>query len=270
MNVAKLQPIHAVVANAPLIISVLADQGYGTNRFFYGTGAPSSSTLLAGNGKYNAALHGWIISAQLSAAGTGYVVGDSLTVGLATIIVDAIGAGGVIVDFHVSAYGNYSSTAYPSNAVSASGGTGSGATFNLNWPQPDFYIDMTTPTAPVLYVCTGAGSNSGSTWAQISGGGGGGYVGTWSDTTAYFAGQSARVQSTAVVGGVQLVPGVYGCILNVPASVGSPATGNLVPQYPEPTSGSVYWQLIAFGVQTTTECSGGTGGHIYINASGPF
>ena len=125
---------------------------------------------------------------------------------------------------------------------------------------------MTTPTAPVLYVCTGAGSNSGSTWAQISGGGGGTYAGTYNNALAYSAGQIVRVNSTAVVGGVTLTPGVYGCIASVTASGG----GNLVPQYPEPTSGTVYWQLIAFGVQTTTECSGGTGGHIYINASGPF
>ena len=268
MIIVGLQPVHAVVGNAPLIINVLADQGFGTSRFFYGTGAPGSGTLPAGNGKYNAALHGWVISAQLNAAGTGYAVGDTYSIGLCTITIDAVGASGAIVDFHVSAYGNYSGTAYPANPVATGSisGSGTGATFNLNWPQPDFYIDMMTATAPVLYVCTAAGSNSGSTWAKISGGstgGGGTYV--YNNANAWSVGQSVQVQSTATVGGVTPTLGVFFCVTAVPAF----GTGNQVPQYPIPGSGIVYWQLISFGAQETGECNGSSG-NLYINASAPF
>jgi hypothetical protein len=192
MNTAKFQPVHAVVANAPLIISILADQSPAVSRFFYGVGAPGAGTLLAGNGKYNGALSGWIISATLQAAGSGYAVGDTLTVGTATITVDAAVAG-AIVDFHFSGYGNYSAGSYPANpvATTATSGSGTGATFNFNWPAPDFYIDMTTATAPVLYVCTSAGNATTSVWAKISGGAGGSgwnYRGTFNPSTTYATG----------------------------------------------------------------------------------
>ena len=62
--------------------------------------------------------------------------------------------------------------------VTGSGGTG--ATFTATIPAPDYYIDITTLTAPVLYVCTTNGSNSGSVWAKVSGGSSG-------STVQYFA-----------------------------------------------------------------------------------
>lgn len=207
-------------------------------------------------------MHGWIISGTLSAGGTGYVVGDSLTVGAATIIVDTVVAG-VIVDFHVSAYGNYSGSSYPSNPVSASGGTGSGATFSLNWPSPDFYVDMTTPSSPALYICSGAGSKTSATWAMITGTGTGGYAGTWADGVAYGLGQMVRVMSTAVVDGVTPVLGVYGCVV---ATSGS-GSSLRVPTYPEPSGH--YWELIAFGVQEVGVCNG-TSANVYLNSTGPF
>jgi hypothetical protein len=180
-----------------------------------------------------------------------------------------VDASGEIIDFHVSTYGNYSASTsnYPANAVSTSGGTGSGATFNLNWPQPDFYIDMTAPTSPVLYLCTGAGPASGTnaaTWAKISGGGGGNYAGTWSYGASYTAGQIVRVQSTAAVGGFTPTLGVFGCISTVPSN-GTLTTQ--IPQYPEPTGAC--WQLISFGVQEVGVCTG-TSQNVYINATGPF
>jgi hypothetical protein len=275
MNIAKFQPVHAVVANVPMIVSVMADQGISTSRIFFGGGAADSSghlaALLAGNGKYNAALAGWIVSAVLVGGGSGYAVGDTYSVGACTIMIDSVNAG-AIVDFHVTAYGNYSGGGYPPATIPVAttviSGSGAGATFYLNWPQPDFYIDMTAPTAPVLYICTGAGSATGSTWAKISGGGGGGgnYAGTWSWSASYTAGQIVRVESTAVVGGVTPTIGVFGCIATVPAN----GTGNQIPQYPEPTGGTKYWQLIAFGVQATGTCNGTTSAEIYVNASAPF
>jgi hypothetical protein len=256
-----------------MIISILADQGLSTSRFFYGNGATNGSgnlsTISAGNGKYNAPFHGWVISAQLNAAGTGYSVGDTYSIGLCTITIDAVGASGAIVDFHVSAYGNYSGTAYPANPAGTGSisGSGTGATFNLNWPQPDFYVDMTSPTSPVLYICTTAGSATTSVWAKISGAGSGGgtYAGTYVNANAYSVGQIVRVQSTTTVGGVTPTLGVFGCVAAVPA-LGS---GNQVPQYPEPTSGTVYWHLLAFGPQETGECNGSSG-NLYVNASAPF
>lgn len=72
----------------------------------------------------------------IAAAGTGYSVGDVLTVSggtrtqTAQITVLAV-SGGAITRWYVSRGGNYSAT--PANAASVTGGTGSGATFNLNW-----------------------------------------------------------------------------------------------------------------------------------------
>lgn len=37
-----------------------------------------------------------------------------------------------------------------------------------------YYVDITTPTAPVLYRCITAGDKTSSVWAKISGGGGSG------------------------------------------------------------------------------------------------
>jgi hypothetical protein len=44
-----------------------------------------------------------------------------------------------------------------------------------------YYVDTTTPSAPVLYRCITAGTKSTSVWAPISGGGGSGwnYRGAW-------------------------------------------------------------------------------------------
>jgi len=175
MSIAKFQATHGVVNNAPQVINIAADDPVLFQRLFINSGVPSSATLAPGNGKYLGASSGFIIAASLVAAGTGYVVGNVLTVsgGTATttcqITVDAVTTAGAITDFHVSRTGVY--TAYPNNAVSVTGGAGTGATFNLAVPPPDFYIDFSTPTTPVLYVCTTAGTNATSVWAKVSGGG---------------------------------------------------------------------------------------------------
>ena len=75
----------------------------------------------------------------INAAGTGYTAGDVLTVvgGTSTvaaqITVSTVSAG-AITAVTVSASGTY--TAIPSNPVSVTGGTGSGAKFNLTFIQP--------------------------------------------------------------------------------------------------------------------------------------
>jgi hypothetical protein len=166
--------IHAVVGNAPHIISAAATAAPSAVRTFNGIGAPSSTTLPAGNGMYNAGTSGFVVNASLANAGSGYNVGDMLEVSGGTgtpmhITVDMVNPSGEIIDFHASQVGNYS--AYPTlpAPTTDTSGSGSGAQFNLNCPQPDYYLDLTTPTGPVLWMCMTSGSNSSSVWAKISG-----------------------------------------------------------------------------------------------------
>lgn len=76
----------------------------------------------------------------ISAAGTGYTAGDTLTVagGTSTIAVEltvtTVGGSGEITGVSISNAGLY--TATPSNPVSVTGGTGTGAEFNVAFVQP--------------------------------------------------------------------------------------------------------------------------------------
>lgn len=73
------------------------------------------------------------------AGGASYTANDVISVvggtssQLAAIIVDTVDGGGAILTAHIVQAGSYS--AQPSNAVSVTGGTGSGATFNLTWAR---------------------------------------------------------------------------------------------------------------------------------------
>jgi hypothetical protein len=125
---------------------------------------------------YNAVASGFVVNASLTNAGSGYVVGDVLTIsggtyagsGQMQITVDMVDVSGAIVDFHCSGVGSYST--YPALPAAVTGGTGAGAVFNLNFPAPDYYLNLSTPAAPVLYICTTAGSHATSVWAQVAGG----------------------------------------------------------------------------------------------------
>lgn len=76
----------------------------------------------------------------IAAAGTGYVVGDTLSVddGFNTIPVEltvsSVSGGGGITGVSISNAGNF--TEIPVNPVSATGGSGSAATFDLTFVQP--------------------------------------------------------------------------------------------------------------------------------------
>lgn len=115
-----------------------------------------------------------------------------------------------------------------------------------------------------LWRCTGAGSASSSTWAQISGAAIS--VGPYNNSLAYSPGSIVLVLSTITVGSITILPGTYVCAV---ATVGG-ATGNQIPQYPLPTSGTIYWYNIALGVTPATTCAGGTTATIDINATGTF
>jgi hypothetical protein len=167
----KLQAIHGVSANAPKIIAMLASEPLLSSRVFVGSGVPSGSTLLAGNGKYCAAGAGYIVAATLSAVGVSYVAGNVLTIGggtpttAAQVTVDVVDATGKITDWHLSRVGIY--TAYPAtNPAPVTGGAGSGATFILALQPPDLYFDK---TGQKLYACVTPGTNAASTWVPISG-----------------------------------------------------------------------------------------------------
>lgn len=268
--------VHAIVGNAPRIITVKAEATPPAARTFYGTGAPTTSTLATGNGKYNGVKSGYVVNASSVAAGVNYVGGDTMTLddGCATemqITVDMVDASGAIIDFHVSAIAVC--TAYPSLPVNttATTGVGAGATFNLNFPAPDYYIDITTPTAPVLYVCTKAGSYATAVWAQISGGMAGGVNGVIYDSTgatAYPAGTMAWVLTGFTLAGITVVPGVY--LLMSGLSTPTSPTGNQIPQIPIPVSGTVYWMPVAAGLVVAGTCATGGSTQIYVNSTGQF
>ena len=77
---------------------------------------------------------------SINAGGTGYAVGNTLTVVggtgsiLAELTVSTVSGGGAITGVSISNAGLY--TTKPSNPVSVTGGTGSSATFNLTFVRP--------------------------------------------------------------------------------------------------------------------------------------
>lgn len=91
-------------------------------------------------------------AAAIVAAGTLYTAGDTLTVvggtgTAATITVDTVGGGGDVTAATIATGGLYSST--PTNPVSVTGGTGSGATFNLTYS-----VNTTTVTVVIIEKLT--------------------------------------------------------------------------------------------------------------------
>lgn len=106
------------------------------------SGGPSVEADPAGFAMYLGDGAAEVSSVALNAAGTGYLVNDVLTVSLgsgqlaiggsdATITVDSIGGGGDILTFTLTTNGLYIIDPTPLTANPVTGGTGSGATFNL-------------------------------------------------------------------------------------------------------------------------------------------
>lgn len=125
--------------------------------------------------------------------------------------------------------------------------------------------EYTDTNAPAKYVCTTAGSNSSSVWQQISGGANINFQ-IYNNANAYAVGTVLRVTTTATIGTITLTPGTYIVAVAIPAN----GTGNQVPQYPEPASGTIYAYMIALGVQLIQTCAGGSENNLYVNASSTF
>jgi len=133
-------------------------------------------------------------------------------------------------------------------------------------PTPDLYVDM---VGLGLYVCTTAGSDQvgqsgGSVWQQLTGSGGGDFS-FYSELNSYRKGQTVQILVAHMVNGIEVVPGVWGCMGNVAPN----PSGNDVPQYPYPTTGTVKWMLISLGPIPINVCANGSR-VIYINSSEPF
>lgn len=125
-----------------------------------------------------------IAGATIAGGGTGYTVGNTLTIvggtpvsGAATLTVTTVSAG-VITGVSIAAFNNY--TALPTNPVSVTGGSGSGATFNLTW-------------AVISFTITNAGS---------------GYI--EQPTITFSGGGGSGAAAYASIGNTTTVKGLYG------------------------------------------------------------
>ncbi|HEY1663639.1 MAG TPA: hypothetical protein VGI03_14570 [Verrucomicrobiae bacterium] len=136
---------------------------------------------------------------------------------------------------------------------------------------PDMYFDVTNFA---LYICITGGTNATSVWKQISGAtqsGGAGAFGIYSSQSVYNPGSVVRVVTQQIVNGVTTTPGTYFCnvAVTVKAPGPVPTIANMVPQFPEPTQGTIYWYLIALGPQVVNICQNGSE-QTYINAGSAF
>ena len=103
-------------------------------------------------------------------------------------------------------------------------------------------------------------------WQLI--GSGGAFADFWDSATAYAAGSIVQITTATTYGGVTIQPGTY--VLRQGLSTSASPTGNQIPQYPYPTSGTIYWICIAMGINTASVCDAGSSGSVYINSSAPF
>ena len=180
----------------------------------------------------------------VAAGGTGYTVGDILTVvggtqsgGAATLTVATVSAGAVVT-VTISNAAAYS--VLPTNPVSVTGGTGSGATFNLTWSPINFTID-----------------NAGSGYVEqptvtFSGGGGSG--------AAAYATVGATATIKGLYGGASAVPlqfsGPSGALLQIMESGNTSAPtalivkggGSSTQQYPSVSNASIQFSSNGTGI----------------------
>lgn len=118
-----------------------------------------------------------------------------------------------------------------------------------------------------LYRCKTAGDKTSSVWEQV-GTSGSTVADFYDNTQAWNAGAIVQVLTTLTVGGVIILPGTY--VLRQGLNVLANATDNQVPQYPYPTSGTIYWLCISMGITVVNTCDDSGSATAYINSSGPF
>jgi hypothetical protein len=113
-------------------------------------------------------------SATVPSGGTLYAVGDVLTlvggtfVTASEITVDNVDGSGVIIDAHFSNAGDDDYSIIPTNPISVTGGTGSGATFDV-----EFVLDATSASVVTSHVSRGGDyTNIPNDPAQVAGGAG--------------------------------------------------------------------------------------------------
>ena len=151
------------------------------------------NVISGGSGAVGNAIVG-IGTIAVSAGGTGYVVGDALTlVGgafntAATIQVTTVGGSNAITAVSILSQGDY--TAAPSSPVSVSGGFGSGATFTIAWSVVS--VSVTTPGTGYLVAPSISFTPTGGDTPTITA------TATASVSTAPTAGQSIAVFSGRV------------------------------------------------------------------------
>ena len=140
---------------------------------FGGTGFTNATTTTlspsSGSATFSCTLD--VTSQVFSGAGTGYVVGDILTLNggtftsAATITVASVSAGGVITAANLTTTGIYT-VAPVANPCGASGGAGTGATFTLTWGIYAVTVVSAgtgytiAPTITVAGAGAGAGTNA--------------------------------------------------------------------------------------------------------------
>jgi len=194
-----------------------------------------SAPTTAGGVTATASINQMFVSgATISNGGTGYTAGNVLTVsggtqtGVAQITVSTV-SGGVITGITVSSAGAYS--VLPTNPVSVTGGSGSGATFNLTWAVISFtitnagsgYIEQPTITF------SGGGGSGAAAYATV----GSGTIVRGIGSTMDFAnpnGVGLRVNSTAISSNltdyVELSGGASGVTNGVYVRAGGSTTNN--------------------------------------------
>lgn len=118
--------------------------------------------------------------ASIAAPGTGYAVGDILTMvgGTSTIAAQVVisqvdggatGGVGAITGFNLETLGDY--TAVPSNPVASTGGYGAGATFTLNWGLGPITVTNKGSgytSAPTVTITGGGATRQGTVTAALS------------------------------------------------------------------------------------------------------
>jgi hypothetical protein len=179
-----------------------------------------------------------IAGATIAGGGTGYTVGNTLTIvggtpvsGAATLTVTTVSAG-VITGVSIAAFNNY--TALPTNPVSVTGGSGSGATFNLTWAVISFtitnagsgYIEQPTITF------SGGGGSGAAAYATVGGNPTIRSLGTTLNFTTPTGGTAFAIVDTQSTGAAYwtAIPGTGTAILRaVGSSSGQVGTSSGVP-----------------------------------------